>query len=335
MKLNQIFTNHMVFQANKPIRVFGEGRGTVTVEFMGETVTKAVETDKWLVEMPSHDYGGPYEMTVTLNDEMVILNDVYIGEVYLLAGQSNIEFSVEGSSYPEEQCENYPLVRAFMQDRLVPSPNIRSEHGWMLCEKEMAKFWSAIGYHASLKISKEKNIAVGMVFCYKGASVIESWLPRETALKPEYCIPFEERYLSRSTEKDSPHNEAGALYNATQQKIVPYVFSAVVWYQGESNTGSRDYKIYENQLKDLICKWREDFMDEKLPFLVVAISDFDARKDDAWRKIQEIQMGIEDKLPDVISVKSADVCESFDIHPPTKTALAERIANILQNLARV
>lgn len=335
MKLNQIFTNHMVFQANKPIRVFGEGKGTVTVEFMGKTVTKTVETDKWLLEMPSHDYGGPYEMAVTLNDKSVILKDVYVGEVYLLAGQSNIEFSVQGSNYPEEQCENYPLVRAFMQDRLVPSPNIRSEHGWMLCEKEMAKFWSAIGYHAALKISKQKNIAVGMVFCYKGASVIESWLPRETALKPEYCIPFEERYLSRSTEKDSPHNEAGALYNATQQKIVPYVFSAVVWYQGESNTGYGDYKIYEAQLKDLIWQWRKDFMDEKLPFLVVAISDFDSRMDDGWRKIQEIQMGIEDKLLNVISVKSADVCESFDIHPPTKIVLAERIAEILQKLARV
>lgn len=333
MRLNRIFTNHMVFQANKPIRVFGEGKGTVEVEFLDVSAAKTVSDGKWCVELPCANYGGPYEMTVVLNGEKTVLSDIYVGEVYLLAGQSNIEFSVQGSNFDEEQCEEYPLVRAFMQDRLVLSPNIRSEHGWMLCEKGMAKFWSAIGYHAALKISKENNIAVGMVFCYKGASVIESWLPRETALKPEYCIPYEERYLSRSTEKDSPHNEAGALYEATQQKITPFSFGAVVWYQGESNTGSGDYKIYENQLKDLIFQWRADFMDEKLPFLVVEIADFDARQDDGWKKIQEIQMGIEKKITNVISVKSADVCESFDIHPPTKTVLAERIARVLQNLA--
>ena len=53
-------------------------------------------------------------------------------------------------------------------------------------EKSTAKFWSAIGYHAALEISKKKNISVGMVFCCKGATVIESRLPEEIVLKPEY-----------------------------------------------------------------------------------------------------------------------------------------------------
>ena len=332
MKLNQIFTDSMVFQANKPIRIFGEGKGNLTISFCGVTVSKYCDTEKWLIELPSMDYGGPYEMNISLEDEEIIVKDIYVGEVYLLAGQSNIELSLDFINYPQEELQDCELIRAYMQDRLVLSPNIRSEHGWMVCGKtDKLKFWSAIGYHMALKIAKTKNVAVGLVFCYKGASVIESWLPEKIVLKKEYQIPFEERYLSRSTEKDSPHNKSGALYESTQQKIVPFSFSSVIWYQGESNTGYGDYKIYGSLLKELISCWRKDFMDEKLPFIVIQIADYDARNDDGWKKIQEIQEKSEDKNDNVISVKSADVCESSDIHPLTKELLAHRIAELLIN----
>ena len=330
MILNKIFTDHMVFQANKPIRIFGEGAGEITVEFQNIVETKSFKTDKWVLELPAMDYGGPYEMNILLNGEKISLEDIYIGEVYLLAGQSNIELSLEGVNFPEKDFEKCPLIRAYMQDRVTLSPNIRSEHGWMVCgETDKLKFWSALGYFMALEIAKKKNVAVGLVFCYKGASVIESWLPEEIVLDEKYQIPFEERYLSRSTEKDSPHNKTGALYNATQQKIVPFSFSAVVWYQGESNTGDGDYKIYGSLLKELILCWRKDLMDLSLQFVVVEIADFDARNDNGWKKIQEIQANVGSCVKNVISVKSADVCESFDIHPPTKKLLAKRIADIL------
>ncbi len=329
MKLNKIFSDHMIFQANKQIRVFGEGTGTVSLEFVGKKVTKSIATDKWVIELPALDYGGPYEMRVSLEDQIITLRDIYIGDVYLLAGQSNIELSVEGSNYPVELCEDYPLARCFMQDKLTVSPHLKSADGWLVCQKDTAKWWSAIGYHLALKISKKKNTAVGLVFCYKGASVIESWLPEEITSKPEYRIPFEQRYLSKSTEKDSPHNVSGALYNAMQQKIVPYSFSAVIWYQGESNTGDGDCKIYAGLLKELIIRWRKDFMDKKLLFIVVQLADYDARKDSAWKKIQDIQTKIANEVENVISVRSADICETSDIHPPTKTALAERIAEVI------
>jgi len=330
MKLNQIFTDHMVFQANKPIRIFGEGKGTVSIEFAEKKITKFCQEEKWIVELPSMDYGGPYDLKIFLEKEEKLLKDVYIGDVYLLAGQSNIELSLEFIKYPEEELEGCPLVRAFMQDRVEISPNITSADGWMVCgETEKLKFWSALGYHLALEISKKKNIAVGLVFCYKGASIIESWLPEEIVGKEEYQLPLEERYLSRSACKDAPHNKTSALYYSTQQKIAPFSFSYAIWYQGESNTGCGEYKTYSGLLKELIYCWREDFADCDLPFIVVEIADLDDRQDDGWKKIQQIQRNIENEMENVISVKSADVCESFDIHPPTKKFLAHRIAKII------
>ena len=43
MKLASIFTDRMVLQKGLPIRVFGEGNGTVTVDFLGNFVTDTFE----------------------------------------------------------------------------------------------------------------------------------------------------------------------------------------------------------------------------------------------------------------------------------------------------
>ena len=330
MKLNQIFSNHMVFQANEPIRIFGEGKGTITVEFGGVCITKFFNSDKWFIELEAMTYGGPYEMTIIIDGVKSVINDMYIGEVYLLAGQSNIELPLKDTNFPKESYEDNPLVRCFMQDKLEILPDLKSADGWYVCQKDKIKNWSAIGYHMALKIANSKNIAVGLVYCYQGASVIESWLPKEISQKNIYAIPFEERGLSKSIAKNSPYNISGALYDYVQQKIAPFSFGGVVWYQGETNTGKGDYKIYGGLLKELIACWRKDFMNDDLLFVIVQIADYDLRNDEAWKKIQDIQWEVGCQLENVVAVKSADVCERFDIHPPTKTVLAERIADIFR-----
>ena len=70
-------------------------------------------------------------------------------------------------------------------------------------------------------------------------------------------------------------------------------------------------------------------MDDSLPFTVIQIADWDARDDDAWHGIQAAQEKIVEILPHVTLIRSADVCEKNDVHPPTKTLLAERIRKSL------
>ena len=68
MKLGEIFRDHMVLQANKPIRVFGEGKGHVEVTFIGRTMSCENDTDaKWELEFPAMPYGGPYEMDIVFD----------------------------------------------------------------------------------------------------------------------------------------------------------------------------------------------------------------------------------------------------------------------------
>ena len=64
--LNPIFCDNMIMQANKPIRIFGNGDGIACVEFMGKRKTVRSKDDSWLVELDSVDYGGPYEIKILI-----------------------------------------------------------------------------------------------------------------------------------------------------------------------------------------------------------------------------------------------------------------------------
>lgn len=63
--------------------------------------------------------------------------------------------------------------------------------------------------------------------------------------------------------------------------------------------------------------------------MIIQLADLDGRNDEAWKTVQVAQQEIGDMLPHVKSVISRDVCESHDIHPPTKDALSKRVAAAL------
>ena len=323
MKLAPIFGHHTVLQAHKPIRIFGSGEGRAEVLFDGERRQTVSEGGSWELIFSPRSYGGPYELSVTLNGETAIYTDLYVGEVLLLAGQSNMGYKLHKTTVPPEQYEDEPMLRYFAAERFGTEDHWGPCDGWVSCTKENAAYFSALGYHLGLLLSREKGISVGLIACYLGSSKIESWLPAEIAEREAFCLPPEEKFDSPYVRGE--HNEAGKLYGIRQQSVVPYPLGRVIWYQGESNTGSGEWRIYTRLLAELIGQWRRDFQDPTLPFTVIQIADWDARNDDAWRGIQKAQEKIVELVDDVTVVRSADVCETHDFHPPTKIHLAERI----------
>lgn len=193
MNLNKIFTSHMVFAANKPIRVYGEGSGRCSISFAGIIKEAVSYGDKWHIEFPEMKCGGPYILTAEFEDETVVLDDIYIGEVYLFCGQSNIEFRMEETNLEPESFGSNNMLRMFCADRFINYGFFEAKHGWTVCRKEQIKYWSAVAFLASQKIVKEKNIAVGVIVCCQGASVIESWVPKGAFSKIGIDIPAEKK----------------------------------------------------------------------------------------------------------------------------------------------
>lgn len=330
MKLSPVFASHMVFAAGKPVRIFGTGKGEVTVSFAGASRSLISEGEKWLVELPPMPCGGPYSMTVTMNGETVLFEDVRVGEVILFAGQSNMQFKLRESSEPAEKWQSEPRLRLFSTERFDHRPDKQESFlpadGWVSCTAENAGNWSAIAYQTGLMLTARKDVAVGAIACYQGASVIETWVPAGTFKANGISLSPEEKHPDHFHEDFGRWNGDGYLYEKMLSQIIPFAVNAVVWYQGESDTSVSEGKVYADELCLLIDRWREDFMDEALPFVIVQIADYDPRPDEGWKLVQQAQLKVREMRPAVRTVVCADVCESDNIHPPTKDALSRRIA---------
>lgn len=331
MKLNKLFKSNMVFAANKPVRIFGEGKGKASITFDGITKEITSDKEKWLVEFPSMEYGGPYEMCIDLNGEKTVIDNIYIGEVYLFAGQSNMQFKCKEAKKPQKDYNHGNMVRFYVCDRLESGDLYNSDSGWLECNDEVIKNISAVGYFTSCEVNIKKDVAIGGVCCYQGASVIETWVPKNTFKNVGIDIPVEKRTKSHVCEEYSAWNGDGTLYDFAFSSIVPFSFSAVVWYQGESDSAYEEAKVYADELATLIDIWRTDLNDENLSFIVVQLADYDNAYIDqkGWARIQEAQIEVCDLRNNVHYVVCRDVCEKDDIHPPTKDKLAMRIADVL------
>lgn len=319
--LNPIFTNGTVLQANKPVRVFGKGEGNVSVELFG--VIKNVKSNgDWLIEFEPHSYGGPYSMTVILDGVKTEITDIYFGDVYLLSGQSNMQFKMWERRVPDDIYEGNENVRLFTVDRMEENTEERwgAKDGWVTLTKDNARDFSAIGYYASQELAKQGH-KIGLIACYQGASVIQSWLKKEVAEREEFQVK----------DKFGDHewfpvwNGDGVLYDFMLSKIIPYSLAYVLWYQGESNASINEAKLYLKFLDALTSSWREDFKDENLPFIVVQLADYIERDTEGWHLVQDAQMEAQYKLKNVKTVVCRDICENDDIHPRSKKELSLRI----------
>lgn len=329
-QLNPLFRSHAVFAAKKPIRIFGEGKGTVTLTFADQTRT--VEADgKWMTEFPSMEYGGPYTLTVTDGRETFTAEDIFVGEVFLMAGQSNMQFKLKESNFPEENYAADPAVRLFVAQRLEEGEPYTPADGWVLSDADGIPNWSAIAYHVGHQWAK-KGIAVGLICCYQGASVIESWLPEGTLEALGIRVSEGGLCADHSVNRYKEWNADGALYRRSLSTLVPYALSAVAWYQGESNWYPEESRYYKKELTEMIRVWRKDFADEALPFVIIQIADYANRLGEGWSNIQNAQWEIQSEVPAVKTVISADVSETDNIHPPTKHLLSARVADALDAL---
>lgn len=335
MKLNALFCEHMVLQAEKTVRIFGEGNGIATVKIGEKTVSSRSSKGKWVVEMDPFPYGGPYEVEIALNDQKTIFSDVYFGDVYLLAGQSNIQFKMKEEVGKKTEWKKNKRIRFFkLKSPESYEPTIPEER-WVVCtEQAFIGECSAIGYHVACAVNAADDRAVGLIACFQGASVIESWIPEEIVLRSGISkYPVEILHRDHVEPAYAAWNaKPGTLYHFMFEKVVPLVMSHIIWYQGESNTTEAEAACYDDMVVELIKRWRADLKEARLPFVLIQIADYEARCDNGWKLLQAAQARVAEKVNDVKFVVSKDVCENANIHPADKKGLALKIADaVLQN----
>lgn len=331
MKLAGVFCDNMVLQAGKPARVFGKGDGEGVISFLNKNYPVKSSDGKFEVMLDAAPYGGPYELTAVLNGEKTVIKNVMVGEVLLLAGQSNPQWQVldANGNLSVKPVANDKL-RVYETTRLERGNDFTADDGWVVCTADTVERWSQIAYYTARLINERLGCAVGVICTYQGASNIHTWIPRERTLEPDLMID-EQCLYSVNFPVAFTWNSPGTCYAYQFKKIAGYTVSRVIWYQGESSAYDVPSRIYDKLLKALVEEWRKD-MKENLQFVIVQIHDFaplEGDRIDAWKRVQEAQERAPEYIKNTVAIKSADVSERDTIHPVDKYQLCKRIFETL------
>ena len=191
VKPSALFTDHIVLQREKPIPVWGTANAgekvTVTLNNVKQT-TVANASGKWLVRLPKQKAGGPFVMSIEGSNKLVI-NDVYIGEVWLCSGQSNMDMTVATedrywcgvkNEVEEVANANYPEMRVFDVD-FTPSQTVKPDvvGKWEIVSPKTVGHLSAVAYFFARELYKKLHIPIGMITSAYGASTAETWMSKE------------------------------------------------------------------------------------------------------------------------------------------------------------
>ncbi len=99
VKLPALISDNMVIQRHVSVPIWGSADlgEKVTVNFNGKNFKAVADKDgKWMIKLKALKAGGPYEMTVSGKNKIVV-KDVMVGEVWICSGQSNMQMDVRGS----------------------------------------------------------------------------------------------------------------------------------------------------------------------------------------------------------------------------------------------
>ena len=336
MKLNSIISDGAVFQRNQPIVVFGEARGKITVKFLDEQ-NECWADGKLCISFSPHPAGGPYEMHFFDSTEKKTIKNIMIGEVILLAGQSNAELTIAETYDRNTFFESNENIRFYAPTRpstdtmyrLLPLESQFNEK-WNMLLSDTAAEWSAIALHTAIYFQKKLNIAVGIVTCFKEASVIESFLSEKANEKFDID---QSKLMSDHFYPAFAWNKPSFLFHYMLQKIIPFQISTVIWYQGESNRTVYEGTFYDKMLVSLIEEWRKLFEVPNLPFVIVQINLYTSHDtEEGVTAIREAQKRAVEQTENCCLVKIDDLGEHEKIHPENKKEVSERICAAIETL---
>lgn len=180
VRLAGVFGDHMVLQRDAAVPVWGwakpESQITVAVGQQSASA-KADQNGKWIVKLEAMKAGGPLEMKVT-GDGEVVVEDILVGEVWLCSGQSNMAMTVSrAKDFPQEKANsNLPMIRHFKTAAHATGEMQEDcEGAWVVCSPDSVGSFTATGFFFGREIHQALDVPVGLVNSSWGGTDVASW----------------------------------------------------------------------------------------------------------------------------------------------------------------
>lgn len=319
IRLPDVIGSSMVIQQKQTIPIWGfaEPGETVTVAFAGQKKTTVAGADgKWRIDLSKLSANTNPQVMTVIGKNTIKLNDVLIGEVWLVAGQSNMQRLLRETANGDavQADANHPDLRLFNVRREVGFKRTSKPIGeWATCTSQSVAEFSAAGYYFAVELQKELKVPIGMINASWGGSQAEAWTPvaylnASPDLKPtvdrtkiwdatrekvrvDYAAAIE-AWRKKSDEQKSAgarpspspgvpdalrdYRIASSIYDGMIEPLIPFAIRGAAWYQGESNEERAEQ--YNLLLPTMIRAWRERWGEGNFPFGIIQLPNYRAVK---------------------------------------------------------
>lgn len=360
------YGNSMVLQRNQPIRLYGQaipGEKVTAVikEHGGKRILRTAQANvagQWNILFPAMKAGGPHTLSFETPTEKRTFNDVWIGEVWLCSGQSNMELALSLiTTAKQDIAEADTLTRLHLFNMARPWPTyaqvwpksyvdsldrhlIPQTGEWKRCSSASARDFSAIAFHFGRILADSLKCHVGLIHNAVGGSTTEGWIDSLTLQthipeilqgdwrkNPNIMEWARQRadYNLQAADPSLPHRHPYAptfLYDEGLRPVLKHTIRGVIWYQGESNADLPE--VHKRLFPLLEQSWRRAFRSPNLPFLTVQLSSISTRP--IWPTFRNSQRLLADSLPQTWMTVCSDLGDSLDVHPRRKAPVGERLA---------
>ena len=312
--LADLFSELVVLQRQKRIPIWGRadpGEG-VAVTFQGQTASTTTGRDgRWRVEIGPFEALAARPLTVT-GKNTIRIERVFVGEVWVCSGQSNMAFSVQRSEGAQEELEglvNPRLMLYTVKRRVAGEPQESAGGRWVRASPETVAKFSAVAYYFGKRLRSTLAIPVGLIHSSWGGTPAEAWTRRETLARDPVLRPIVERWdralaegpqreqawkrsldrwkqqaeAARAAGRPAPRrprpplgpnhpHRASGLFDGMIAPVIPFAIRGAIWYQGESNAGRAEQ--YRTLFPAMIRDWRAAWGQGDFPFYFVQLANF-------------------------------------------------------------
>ena len=208
LQLPLLYGENMVIQRNEPIVISGTANANDKIIVkLHKAIAKTTvgNNGQWKVTLPAMKAGGSYKLTITSKlSEDIKINKVYVGEVWLASGQSNMDFKVKSMKYAATVLKDSLNSNIFLYSldpkvlksgkfsneelKLCNAKNYLKASGWSNKKGEILENFSAVAYAYAYNLQKELNVPVGIICNAIGGSPTQAWISRERMEMQHYTV---------------------------------------------------------------------------------------------------------------------------------------------------
>jgi len=321
VSLPDVIGSSMVLQQKQAVPIWGKADPgeSVTVTFAGRKKTVIAGADgNWRVDLVKFDASSTTQTMTIAGKNTIALKDILIGEVWLVAGQSNMQRLLRETENGNavQASASHSNIRLFNVSREAAFKKKEGKLGeWAACTPDSLKEFSAAGYYFGVEMQRELQVPIGLINSSYGGSQAEAWTPvkylnASPDLKPtvertaiwaaereQVRISYAEAIKKWREDSDkarasgarpspSPgvpdalrdYRIASSIYDGMIEPLIPFAIRGAIWYQGESNEARAEQ--YSILLPTMIRAWRESWGIADMPFGIIQLPNYRQPKAD-------------------------------------------------------